>query len=84
MNPFTTNLLRAAGEFAAVIALWLVVRSVRPAVAEVDGRHVLAYGRPFKALAIFFWLCWVVASASAPLRRRRIALSPPSWSWGSS
>ncbi len=43
---------------------------------EVDGQHVLAYGRPMKALAVVFWLCWggfVVAAICVPAEDRVVA-----------
>jgi hypothetical protein len=76
VDPITNKLFRAAGEFAAAIALSLAVRSVRPAAMEVDGQHALSYGRPVKAIAIVFWLCWVGflgAAIFAPTEDRAVA-----------
>jgi hypothetical protein len=76
VDHLTTNLLRTAGEVVAAIALSLVVRTVRPGAMEVNGQRVLAYGRPIKALAIVFWLCWVgffVAAIFAPAEDRVVA-----------
>jgi hypothetical protein len=76
MAHLTTNLSRVVAEGAAAIALALVLRTIRSTAMEVDGQHVVAYGRPMKALVLVFWLCWVgffVAAIFAPAQDRIVA-----------
>jgi hypothetical protein len=72
------NLSGVVGATAAASVLPLILRTVRPAAAEVDGKFVLNYGRPMKVLAGVLWVCWLsffVATLMVPPEVRALCVA---------